>query len=205
MTDDLATFDDALTMRHTRVFPHPIDLVWEAVSRGEHLETWLLPVSKVDPRLGGDFLFTWGSPEGTEGQTPGTIDEFDPPRAIRYRDPDGSYLKFELEPVDGGTRLYFVQHFAAGTNLEKWDYPGSDQPAGPDSPWRPGFCAGFHNFLDALGEFLAGKLTIEQQQPFIDEVRTGAFTGSFPPHVSHERELQLIEQYRTHIAQNCPT
>ena len=78
MTDDLATFDDALTMRHTRVFPHPIELVWEAVSQGEHLETWLLPVSRVDSRLGGDFLFTWGSPEGTEGQTPGTIDEFDP-------------------------------------------------------------------------------------------------------------------------------
>ena len=204
MTDDLATFDDALTMRHTRVFPHPIELVWEAVSQGEHLETWLLPVSRVDPRLGGEFLFTWGSPEGTEGQSTGTIDEFDPPRAIRYREGDG-YLKFELEPVDGGTRLHFIQHFAPGAGLTPADYPGSDQPAGPTSPWRPGFCAGFHNFLDALGEFLAGKLTIEQQRSFIEAVHSGDFTGDFPPHASREREAELTDFYRAHIAQNCPS
>jgi uncharacterized protein YndB with AHSA1/START domain len=64
MSDELATFDDRLTMRHTRVFPHPIELVWEAVSEGQHLETWLLPVSRVEPRLGGAFVLTWGSPEG---------------------------------------------------------------------------------------------------------------------------------------------
>jgi uncharacterized protein YndB with AHSA1/START domain len=203
MSDELATFDDRLTMRHTRVFPHPIELVWEAVSEGEHLETWLLPVSRVEPRLGGAFVFTWGSPEGTEGQSTGTIDEFDPPRSIRYRSDDG-YLQFTLEPVDDGTRLHFIQNFAPGTGLEPQEYPGSDQPAGPDSPWRPGFCAGFHNFLDALGEFLAGKITYEQQRPFIEAVHTGEFTGDFPPHVSRESEAALIDRYRAHIAATCP-
>ena len=54
MADDpmLAVFVDALTMRYERVYPHPIELVWEAVTTSEHLDAWMIPVSRVEPRLG---------------------------------------------------------------------------------------------------------------------------------------------------------
>ena len=202
MSDELATFDDSA---HDAAHPR--------ASRTR--SSWYgKPSAKANISRRGccrcrassrsaAFLFTWGSPEGTEGQSVGTIDEFDPPRSIRYRADDG-YLQFMLEPVDGGTRLYFIQHFAPRTGLEPQEYPGSDQPAGPDSPWRPGFCAGFHNFLDALGEFLDGKITYEQQRPVHRGRAHGQFTGDFPPHVSRERETELADAYRVHIKANLP-
>jgi hypothetical protein len=38
MTNNLATFDDTLTMRHVREYAHPIERVWDAVTMTEHLD-----------------------------------------------------------------------------------------------------------------------------------------------------------------------
>jgi uncharacterized protein YndB with AHSA1/START domain len=64
MTDDpmLAVFLDRWTMQHERVYSHPIERVWEAVSTSEHLDVWLMPVSRVDARIGGRAAFSWGGP-----------------------------------------------------------------------------------------------------------------------------------------------
>ena len=202
-TEDLAQFDDSLTLRYTRVFPHPIDLVWEAVTNEEHVETWLLPVTRIERKLGGKFSFSWGSPEGTEGSSAGTIDVFDPPNTIRFTEADGSYLAFELSQQGDGTRLDFVQHFAPGSSLGDQEWPGGDQPCGPESPWRPGFMAGFHQFLDVLGDFLDGTWTRAQAQSFIDAAHNGETLTSVP-HEQPDRQAELIERYRAHARETCP-
>ena len=45
---DLASFDSRYTMRFVRVFPQPIERVWEAVTRAEQLDVWLMPVTEID-------------------------------------------------------------------------------------------------------------------------------------------------------------
>jgi len=101
--DNLATFDDQLTMRHVREYPHPIERVWDAVTTTEHLDVWLLPASQVDRREGGKASFSWGGP--VKDSQPATVSIFEPPRCVQYLDPDGSFLQFNLEALeDGRTR-----------------------------------------------------------------------------------------------------
>jgi hypothetical protein len=55
------------------------------------------------------------------------------------------------------TRMTFTQHF--GSDLpysETVGDLGGDLPAGPGTPWKPGFVGGFHQMFDHLGEMLAG-------------------------------------------------
>src|ERR1043165_2573335 len=49
----LGAWDSRYVMRHVRTYPHPVDLVWEAVTTAEHLNAWMLPQWTVDLRIGG--------------------------------------------------------------------------------------------------------------------------------------------------------
>ena len=88
-TSPLATFTDRRTLHYDRRYPHPIDLVWEAVSTPAHLDVWLLPVCEVERRAGGRCSFTWGGPADEGGSDVGTVTVFDPPNAIEYTMNDG--------------------------------------------------------------------------------------------------------------------
>ena len=73
MADDsmLAVFVDRTTMRHERTYPHGIESVWDTVTTSEQLNVWLLPVSKVDRRLGGRCSFRRFRGRGRTGGRPG--------------------------------------------------------------------------------------------------------------------------------------
>ena len=194
----LAHFVDRWTMRYERRYPHPIELVWEAVSTGEHLDVWMLPVSRVDRRLGGRCSFTWGSPE-EDGMQIGEVTEFDPPHAITYSfaEPAGS-MRFALTSDGDGTLLHFTLHWPvpAGAQLEPVEGdPGGDLPAGPDTPWRPGFLAGYHEFLDDLASYLAGRFTAADRAADLAALSAGHPSASY---------LELVVRYRDHVAANCP-
>jgi uncharacterized protein YndB with AHSA1/START domain len=195
----LAVFLDRTTMQHERHYPHPVERVWEAVSTGEHLDVWLLPVTSVDARLGGRCSFSWGGP--AEQAVEGEVTQCDPPKLIQYTFGHPlSFLRFELEPdeVGTGTTLRFVQSFRPGEAVdgaEDGAYEGADRPAGTDTPWRPGFVAGFHEMLDQLDLYLAGRWTMD------DTMRNlGAFEteGATPQH------RHWIDVYRRHIRDTCP-
>ena len=204
MTDELATFDDARTMRYTRVFPHPIDAVWDAVTDAEQLDVWLAPACGVvvERRVGGRCVFGFGSPikDGFEG----TVTEYDPPNVVHYQ-LEGSSLRFELEPVDGGTKLEFIHAFKPG--IVSPAFAEADLPAGPGTPWHPDFCAGFHEMIDQLGSLLDGEWTAADAKPFVDAVYHGgdvyALMESRPAAVKQRHE-DLIARYTTHIKENCP-
>src|SRR5207249_8824884 len=59
------------------------------------VQTCALPIS----------TFTWGGPDKPAQEH--TIVEFDPPRVVDYQAKEAS-LRFELEPVEGGTRLVLI-------------------------------------------------------------------------------------------------
>jgi uncharacterized protein YndB with AHSA1/START domain len=189
----LAVFLDRMTMQHERRYPHPIDRVWEAVTTSEHLDAWLLPVSSVEARLGGRCSFSWGGP--AEASIEGTVTVFDPPHVVQYTfgHPD-SYLRFELSEDGSATRLRFHQSFAPGEGSDTPDdaYEGADRPAGPDTPWRPGFVAGFHEMLDNLAGWLRSPWSADEN-PVVD-----------PTAATSAGHSRWIEVYRPHIRDTCP-
>jgi uncharacterized protein YndB with AHSA1/START domain len=189
---NLATFDDRWTMRHTRVYSHPIERVWEAVTTTEHINRWLLPTATVEAVEGGRCTFTWGGPPGSEQV--GVVRSVEPPTLIVY-DLDTSYLRFELESVDGGTRLTFLHGFTPGAHLEPQGWEGGDMPGGDDCPWRPGFSQGFHVMMDALGVVL--------DDPPADGENVLTWLAR-TQQSSAEATDRHVEVYRRLIAQECP-
>jgi uncharacterized protein YndB with AHSA1/START domain len=195
MTDELASFDDAWTLRYERVYPHPIARVWAAVTSAEQLDVWLAPACGVlvEPWLGGRCEFCFGGPnpdmaehdpvDRSTWSHSGSITEFEPPNLVHYQ-LGASALRFELEEVDGATRLCFVHSFTPG----------------PESPWRAGFMAGFHQMLRQLGTMLDGAWGREQAQPYIDAVQRGEGVHA----LMHERmtseqraiDEDLVDRYR---------
>jgi len=108
--------------------------------------------------------------------------------------------------------LTFLQHFAAGTATEPSEWPGGDQPAGPDTPWKPGFIAGFHGMLDDLALYLAGEWTRPDRQAVIDAVYTNGdvmeiWIGDPSTRAPSDRDgahEDRIETYREHVKQTYP-
>ena len=192
----LAKFVDRLTMVYERHYPHDIELVWEAVSTAEHLDVWMLPESRVERRLGGACAFGWGSSADEPGSTRGTITAFEPPTTIEYTFDDGwSHMRFDLAPADPGTLLHFTLRFAPppedAADEEPWT--GGDLPAGRGTPWRPGFVAGYHEFLEDLGAYLAGTWGAPDR---------AAYLSGDPAH--QRRHEEWVERYREHIRNHCP-
>ncbi len=188
-TDALAGFLDRRTMRYDRRYQHPIERVWDAVSTGEHLDVWMLPTSRVERRVGGRCSFTWGAAEEDYTEV-GEVTDFEPPRLVTYTFPD-SFMRFELEPDGDGTWLHFTLSWPdPAQRNQPEEYEGGGLPAGPDTPWRPGFLAGFHEMVADLDGFLHGTFTAAD--------RAARLAGSPEP------EAQLIEAYREHVREHCP-
>lgn len=186
----LARFTDRHTMVYDRIYPHPIERVWEAVSTGQHLDVWMLPESRVERRLGGACAFGWGGPADDPNASKGKVTAFEPPTAIQYTFADGSFMRFDLAGHGAGdeTRLLFTLHFLPGDPSPEDAYPGADKPAGPDTAWRPGFVAGYHGMLDDLAPFLRGEFTAADRAA----------------HLAEGDDMDLIAVYREHIARQCP-
>jgi hypothetical protein len=87
---------------------------------------------------------------------------FEPPRRVRYGN-SKSAIEFLLEPEGAATRLTFLHLFASHHRLQAMEgAPDGGLPAGPDTPWRPGFVAGFHVALDNLRRHLDAQLSPER-------------------------------------------
>src|SRR5207248_8602137 len=84
----LGQFVDRYTMRYERVYPHPVERVWEALTSAEALDAWMMPINHVDARAGGPFSFSFGGPD--DAGMPGAIGDFRENELVDYR--------LELEP-----------------------------------------------------------------------------------------------------------
>jgi uncharacterized protein YndB with AHSA1/START domain len=124
----------------TRVFDAPRALVFEAMSRPEHIRRWWgnlgdgysVPVCEVDLRVGGKWRFVNAHPHG-EAEFYGEYLEIDPPGRIVFTEifapfPDApSTVTSELRDEGGKTRITIsclypsreVRDMVIGTGMEK--------------------------------------------------------------------------------------
>lgn len=196
-TSRLAQFTDRYTMRHERTYPHPIARVWAAVTVPEQMDCWMLPFNTVEPRLGGAFGMTFGGP--ADQPMTGEITAWDPPCLVEYHFAPGNdtVMRFELTEVEAGTQLTLVHSFPKGIGgTPVPGDPGGDLPGGPDTPWRPGFIAGFHLQLENLAEFfLDAATTAVRVQESLARHKAGEHASDW---------LDLVGIYRQHIIDTIP-
>ncbi len=106
------------TVRMTRVFDAPRHLVYDAMTKPEHIVQWWgrlgdgysVPVCEIDLRVGGQWRFVNRHPKG-EAAFHGEYRELDPPGRVVYTEifeefPDSiSVVTGELAEENGKTRL----------------------------------------------------------------------------------------------------
>ncbi|HTY71901.1 MAG TPA: SRPBCC domain-containing protein [Actinomycetes bacterium] len=110
-------FPNELEIVLTREFDAPIQLVFDVLTRPEHLRKTLAPfgeqvtVCSVDLRVGGDYRFVFVTDDGTEMSFRGTFLEVEPPRRTvetwRFEGwPDVEAVEsIDLSETDGVTKL----------------------------------------------------------------------------------------------------
>jgi uncharacterized protein YndB with AHSA1/START domain len=125
----------------TRLFDAPRDLVWEAMTRPEHVKQWWgilddessVPVCEIDLRVGGRWRFVGRNAKGDIPAFYGEYKEIDRPGRLVYTEifepfPDGASLVTQLLTEEGSkTRLTVTARYDSratrdmviGTGMER--------------------------------------------------------------------------------------
>jgi hypothetical protein len=155
-----------------------------------------MPKNNIEPKLGGRFAFGFGGDPGPEQS--GFISEFEPPRVVEFLYGNGNRMRYELHPIDGGTRLYLLDAFAPTFRHDESlsEETGGDLPEGLDTAWRPGFMAGFMIALVNLDGYLAGNgPSLRDAEEMVRRVRAGHHGNEW---------LALTDEYRRLISESIP-
>jgi uncharacterized protein YndB with AHSA1/START domain len=95
--------DDRWTLVLVRQLKHPPAKVWRALTEPEHLREWApFDADRTLDTAGTVTLSTVGAPTTQASET--TVTRADAPRVLEYNW-GGNDIRWELEPVLGGTRL----------------------------------------------------------------------------------------------------
>jgi uncharacterized protein YndB with AHSA1/START domain len=129
-------FPSALEILLTREFDAPVSLVFDVMTKPEHVRHHFAPfgeevtVCEIDLRVGGDYHFVTVTDDGTEMSFRGTYLEVEPPtRTLQTWIFDGwpdteAVESMELREIDGGTTMTWRLTFAdqAGRDhMKKFD------------------------------------------------------------------------------------
>lgn len=98
------------TVVHVVEYPHPIDLVWKAITDRESVSEWLMPTSDFRAEVGARFKFTQPATDRWSGIVEGEVLAVEPPHRLVYSWNGGfpSTATFALEEIEGGgTRVRF--------------------------------------------------------------------------------------------------
>jgi uncharacterized protein YndB with AHSA1/START domain len=129
-------------IRFERHLGYPIRDVWDAITNPDRLVEWWLPFDAeitVDLREGGQMVMAATGDEPTTITC--TILRLEPPMLLEHTHMDaGSYMRWELEPVDTGCVLR-LSHFVTDTGTAVDNC----------------FVVGLHTSLSRLEPCLAGR------------------------------------------------
>ena len=125
-TTDYGTYlevDDRPAVRFERVYDHPVERVWEAISDPAQMRHWFpSPEVAHDAREGGSITLS-GDPYAPDAKTSKVL-VWDPPRRFSFEWEDDE-LHFTLTEVDEGCRLELVNILstdgAAARNAAGWE------------------------------------------------------------------------------------
>src|SRR5689334_11905619 len=113
MSTDHGTLEqlDEQTARLTfvRDLPHPPDKVWRAITEPEHLKAWFPSAINGEPKTGAALEFVF--PLADRRVMHGAMLACDPPHVMELEWGD-DVLRFELSPIEGGTRLTLTDTFS---------------------------------------------------------------------------------------------
>lgn len=104
--EEFLTLEGRPTVRVSRTFPHSVERVWRAVTRGEYLASWFPSPVELDLRPGGGMRFT--AFDGDEAT--GTVLDVVEPHRLTFRWGTDT-LTFELEPGAAGTTFTLTHSF----------------------------------------------------------------------------------------------
>jgi uncharacterized protein YndB with AHSA1/START domain len=125
-TTDAGTYleiDGRPAVRFERVYPHPVERVWKAVTDPEELRHWFpSPEVRYEPKVGGTITMA-GAPYA-ESAVPGTVLAWYPPHRFGIEWGDDERL-LTLSEAGGGCRLelldFLATNGAAARNAAGWE------------------------------------------------------------------------------------
>ena len=116
-------FPSALEIVTTREFDAPLELVWDVLTKPEHVCNWFAPFKdqvtecSIDLRVGGDYHIVFVTPDGKECSFLGTYLEIEPPTRtvatwLFEGWPDAEAVEtVELHETNGVTKLTTLMAF----------------------------------------------------------------------------------------------
>jgi uncharacterized protein YndB with AHSA1/START domain len=134
--------EGTVTVRFTRLLPHPPPTVWRALTQAEHLAAWFPTTIEGDLTQGAALRFSFR--DVPVPPMDGRLLVIEPPRLLELVWGDET-LRFELTPHQSGTLLDFSATFAetgkAARDAAGWhvclDQLGAEL-GGSVGPWQPG-------------------------------------------------------------------
>ncbi len=103
-----------------RIYPHPRERVWRAITDPVSLEAWLMP-NDFRPEVGHHFKFRTDPAPGFDGIVHCEVIEIDAPNKLVFSwkgGPIDTVVTFRLETAEGGTRFRMEQDGFKG--LKAW-------------------------------------------------------------------------------------
>ena len=113
--------DGRPAVRFERLYPHPVDRVWMAITDPEELVAWFPSRAVIEPRVGGSVSFS-GDPYSDT--LTGEVLAYDPPTRLAFTWGENE-LHFELEEVGVSACRFVLTDFldvttAAARNASGW-------------------------------------------------------------------------------------
>jgi uncharacterized protein YndB with AHSA1/START domain len=97
------------------ILPAPPARVWAALTQADQLAAWFGTHATIDPRPGGEVVFTWDGSTGPIGSSRGVIEAIEPPSRFAFRWQSTvdaapmTRVEFTLDAHPEGTRLRVVE------------------------------------------------------------------------------------------------
>ncbi|MGC1782167.1 MAG: SRPBCC domain-containing protein [Acidobacteriaceae bacterium] len=132
VNNDIARVETLYRAEWDRSYPRDLERVWAAISDQDEVSAWMKYPTRIDMRVGGVIHIDFSA----EGALEGIICSLDPPMLLIYTWGD-SLVKWELNGTAQETRLH-LSHIGVRPEL------------------LAGLGAGWHGFLDQLGDHLLG-------------------------------------------------
>lgn len=107
---------EVFELRFERIFTHPIEKVWAALTKPGAIAQWLAP-AEIEPRPGGRLRLAFTT---SDSVIESTISRIDPPRLLEYRwvsnGDDRGVVRWHLTDLGDRTRLVLT-HAYTGKDL----------------------------------------------------------------------------------------
>jgi uncharacterized protein YndB with AHSA1/START domain len=143
---------DEFTVTRTITIAAPIERVWDAITKAEHIAKWFPEHATLSPvAVGTTGVFGWSN----YGDFPVRIEELDPPHMIAYRWGNGNATASSLEPGESTVFRFTLEPTDAGTQLTVVEsgFDALEDPAASMESNR----GGWNSELDELVAYLEGS------------------------------------------------